>query len=363
MADGFSPTLAIVFISVKQDRNAVRQLLDERGITVFGATSCGEFIDGHQSEGGIAILLLEISPDRFSLIFEEVGNRTVEETAKDLSRKAAALFTNPSLLICSTGLDPAGTLFDGITLVRTVKETLGDDRVFAGGMAGDDMTFSGSYIFTNDRETVYGVAAIVLDADKIGIRGMAITGWKPMGVARTVTKSMGSLVYAIDGNPAVDMYLHYLGRKDDIGRGSLNLMNEVSMFYPFLVERPGGGIFLHTPIGIDEKEKALQLDVPMPEGTKFHFSTPPDFDIVDEVIGSAVQMKATEPADALLVFSCAGRINVLGPLVRSENEGLHEVWKAPMAGFFTYGEFGRDEKNNPEFHSGACSWVALKEKT
>lgn len=362
MDGGFRPSLAIVFISVKQDRNTVRQLLDEKGITVFGATSCGEFIDGHQSEGGIAILLLEIPRDRFSLIFEEVGNRSIEETSKDLSQKAAALFTNPSLLICSTGIDPAGSLFDGFTLVRTVKETLGADQVFAGGLAGDDMTFSGSYIFTNDRETAYGVAAIVLDADRIDIRGMAITGWQPMGIARTVTKSTGNRVYEIDGIPAVDMYLLYLGQKDYIGGESLNLMSEISLYYPFLVERPGGGIFLHTPLSIDVKEKALQLDVPMPEGTRFHFSTPPDFDIVDEVIRNAERIKENETADALLVFSCAGRINVLGPMAHTENEGLHEVWKAPMAGFFTYGEFGRDEKNNQEFHSGACSWVALKEK-
>jgi hypothetical protein len=33
-----------------------------------------------------------------------------------------------------------------------------------------------------------------------------------------------------------------------------------------------------------------------------------------------------------------------------------------MAGFFTYGEFGIDSKDKMEFHSGACSWVALKEK-
>jgi hypothetical protein len=53
----------------------------------------------------------------------------------------------------------------------------------------------------------------------------------------------------------------------------------------------------------------------------------------------------------------------LGPLVTVENEGLAEVWKTPMAGFFTYGEYGRLKRGKQEFHSGACCWVALKEKT
>ena len=39
MADGFRPTLAIVFISIKQDRKAVCEILDKEGIDIIGATS------------------------------------------------------------------------------------------------------------------------------------------------------------------------------------------------------------------------------------------------------------------------------------------------------------------------------------
>ena len=37
--DNFKPTLAIVFISIKQDRKAVCEILSKEGIDVFGATS------------------------------------------------------------------------------------------------------------------------------------------------------------------------------------------------------------------------------------------------------------------------------------------------------------------------------------
>lgn len=33
-----------------------------------------------------------------------------------------------------------------------------------------------------------------------------------------------------------------------------------------------------------------------------------------------------------------------------------------MAGFFSYGEYGKGLNNNYRFHSTTCSWVALKEK-
>lgn len=33
MADGFKPTLAVVFLSIRQDRNAVTSVLDAQGIS------------------------------------------------------------------------------------------------------------------------------------------------------------------------------------------------------------------------------------------------------------------------------------------------------------------------------------------
>jgi hypothetical protein len=92
---------------------------------------------------------------------------------------------------------------------------------------------------------------------------------------------------------------------------------------------------------------------------------PPDFDIVDKVVAEAIELKkaSAAEAEALLIFSCAGRLSALGPLTNAENDGLSEVWNAPMAGFFTYGEYGRAINGKHEFHSTTCCWVALKEKT
>jgi hypothetical protein len=115
---------------------------------------------------------------------------------------------------------------------------------------------------------------------------------------------------------------------------------------------------------IDHEKNAIKLDFPIPEGKRLQFSMPPDLDIVETVLDNATEVKkaAQSEAEALLIFSCAGRLAALGPLISSENEGLHEIWSAPMAGFFTYGEYGRAPNGRQEFHSTTCSWVALKEK-
>ncbi len=365
MTDGFKPTLSIVFISIKQNRKAVTDLLLQHEIDFLGATSCGEFINGYQSEGETVILLLDISKDAYTILFEEINDNSIYDIAADLALKAVQSFANPSLIVCSTGINLRGEYFDGELLVNGLKKSLSADSIFFGGMAGDDMTFTGTYVFTQHKETTTGIVALVLDANKISLTGMATIGWKPMGISRIVTKSVGNRLYSIDQRPAVEMYLKYLGKEENKNDKAFNIFEELGFTYPFIVERESGGeTVLRAPLKIDHKENALVLDIEMPEGTKFWFSMPPDFDIVDEILHEALQFKntTTAEADALLIFSCAGRSPVLGPLATEENNGLAKVWNTPMVGFFTYGEYGRTKLGRQEFHSGACCWVALKEK-
>jgi len=364
IGDDFIPNLAIVFISIKQDRKAVTEILAKHDIDVFGATSCGEFVDGHQSKGEIAILLMDLSRDSYAIVFEDMGERSIQAAAEQVASFALSKFVNPALIVCSTGVSTPGELFDGTALVHELSEAVGREKIFFGGMAGDDFELNETAVFTQNLETNHGLVALVLDSDRVSLNGMAITGWKKLGISRKVTRSKGKFLYSIDGNPAVDMYLRYLG-KDKEGVGlDFDVLNELSFDYPFIVERENSDeILIKSPMSIDREENALVMDMVMKEGEKFWFSVPPDFDIVQEIIDEATDVKnaAGVDADALLVFSCAGREPALGPLVTMENEGLAEVWNSPMAGFFTYGEFGRAKNGQQHFHSTACCWVALKE--
>jgi hypothetical protein len=364
IAGGFKPTLAIIFMSIKHDRNAICKLMDSKNIDVFGATSCGEFIDGLQTEGEIAMLLLDLSKEHYKILFEDIRGRNLGETASGLGSAVSNQFSNPTLILCSTGMTVEGEYFDGETFIKNINKGIDQDRIYFGGMAGDDWTFSGSYLFTHQGETDFGMAALVFDADKVSLNGMAITGWKPMGISRRVTKSKGNMLYTIDDKPAVEMYYKYLGQAEKLGDENFDMFKDLSIHYPFIIKRESGETALRSPLGIDDTEGALKMDTGMPEGTEFWFTVPPDFDISEEITDRASELKDKNgaDADALIIFSCAGRPPVLGPLVFTENEGLADVWNAPMAGFFTYGEYGRAPGGKQEYHSGACCWVALNEK-
>lgn len=364
MVDGFKPTLAIVFISIKQDRKAVCDILSMEGIDIFGATSCGEFTDGHQSEGETVMLLLDIHREYYTILMEEVENAGVDKAASLLAEKAQHRFKSPTFLLTSNGVYENGQYFDGDTLVKTLVMELGDECIFFGGMAGDDWRIINSYVFTHQKESGNAIAALVFDAEKISLFGMATHGWKPLGIARKVTKSEGNKVYSIDGKPAAELYLKYLGMTEKTRDESFDIFKDLSVHYPFIAKRKDGETIIKSPRSIDRESGALIMDIEMEEGSEFYFTTPPDFEISEEIISEAAVLKNSleNKPEALLIFSCAGRPPVLGPLTTAENEGLAKVWQIPMAGFYTYGEFGRTKNGKQHFHSGMCCWVALKEK-
>lgn len=364
MNDGYKPTIAFVFISIKQNRKAICEILYKQGIDIIGATSSGEFIDGHQSNGETAIMLFDINKNDYCILFEDIGERTLNEAATKMAKAALQKFNKPAFILCSTLLSADGKMIDGESLIQSIVDTTGPEVNLFGGMAGDDISFTGTYVFTHEKSSDYGIVSLILNEEKISLYGMALSGWKPVGVFRTATKTEGNLIYTIDNEPALEMYLRYLGEDRSSADDQVSFFDSIGIHYPFQIEREGREPKMCNPIGYDKEKKALMCESDVPQGSKFRFSTPPDFNIVETIIGKANELKkeTNAEADALLIFSCAGRLSALGPMAQLENEGLSEIWKVPMAGFYTYGEFGRALNGKHEFHSTTNSWVALKEK-
>ena len=361
--DGFRPTLAIVFMSIKQDKDTICQILHGKGIDIIGATSSGEFIDGYQDEGSIVILLLNLSSESYTILFEDIGKRDLSAVAGELAEAALKKFRKPAFILCTTSLASDGEMLDGEIIVRGLENVVGPQVNIYGGMAGDDATFTGTYVFTYGKLTDKGIAALVLDEEKVSLQGMAISGWKPLGLSRTVTKSEGRLLYTLDDQPAIDMYLKYLGTEPSSDEDKYKIYLEMGVHYPFQVEREIGEPAMVSPMGIDREKNAIICEAPIPQGSRIRFSMPPDLDIVEKIIEEAHNLKTAQKiaAEALLIFSCAGRLSTMGPLAEQENQGLSNVWDTPMAGFYTYGEYGRAMNSRQEFHSTTCCWVTLKE--
>ena len=230
-------------------------------------------------------------------------------------------------------------------------------------MAGDDLALREPVVFTYDKSSTTGLVAIIIDQDKIDITGIATCGWKPIGITKTVTRSTGNIVYTIDGQPALDLVIKYLGLNIDNESGE-NMVVNLGAYYPLQLERENAPPVMRTAMLGNKEDRSLICAGTVPQGSKVRFSLPPDFDAIDTVIDECTSLKTDEHrgADAVIMFSCISRYLSFGVMTSDEIERVVNVWNAPFIGFFCYGEFGKSKAGKHEFHNNTCCVVALKEK-
>lgn len=358
MADGYKPTLAFVFLTESGDIDSVSDLMDAAGISIFGASTSEKFTDQGIEPDGIVVLLMDINPVDFKIMLKDFEKQSVYESACTVGQSAKDAFDNPAFIISA-----ANFRIPGEEIIKGLLDKAGDHAKVIGGMAGEVVNFTGC-VFTNQTKTENGLITLILNEDKIEVKGTAVSGWKPVGTEKKITKCDGSWIYTIDNEPAMDVLKKFLGKDIETIGESTGIVS-LNINYPLQVQRESGSPMMLPTLLWNTDDQSVMLGGVVKEGAKFRFSLPPDFEVIDTVIESsrAIKDKDLPEADAMLIFSCIGRQSSLGPLMSSELEGLADTWNKPMAGFFSLGEFGKLNDSPPEMHGTTVSWVVLKEKT
>ena len=252
MADGFKPTLAFVFLSIKQDMKAIAAILDKQGIAIFGATTAGEFIDGDIGKESIAILLLDMPHSHFNIFLGNYGEEEPQSLTKSMAEKALLQFKHPAFIL-SLGLKVMNDVVFGESIIRSLESVAGSDVIIWGGGAGDDLDFKRSYVFSNKESLNEGILLLAIDSDKVIMKGQAIAGNKPVGTEKTITKCVDNWLFEIDNKPALDMVMKFMG---------LNLSKEeAETFNPgraiFSLSRAGGEPILRTSGVFNMENKSI----------------------------------------------------------------------------------------------------------
>lgn len=349
------PNLAIVFCSVNFDIEKVAAIFDSAGIDVAGASTAGEIVNDGVFDGIVTGLLMEISPDFYSVYAEEYEGDNPFSACKKVGALATARFEHPSIMAMS-----GGVTIDAEQIVYGLKAGLNGDAPIFGGLAADDLQLTQTFSFTRHGATSNGIAILAFDNDKVELKGLATSGWEGVGMENTITHADGNIVYTINNEPAVNAFVKYFGYFDN---NSDNEVSDISAQYPLQIIREDGSAVLRSPLMSLKENGALVLAGGVRNGDKFRFSIAPGFEVIDQTIGEFGDWKQyAEDADALVLFSCKGRHAALGPMIEDEVKGIYDFWKKPMIGFFTYGEIGPTKNGVCEFHNETCSLVVIKER-
>ena len=355
----FKPNLAILFVSVKQDLEKLSSVFGEKGITVFGATTGGEFIDENYSNGGIAAMLLEINPELFHFMFEQKAEKDTRLKAAKLAETGLEQFKNPAFIVAASGLR-----VDGEFVIRGIEDAAGKDTTIYGALAGDDLQMQEAFVFTNGKISNQGIVMIAFDGDKIEFKGRATHGIQGVGTLKTITKADGWWIQTIDNQPALDLIARYMGLNIEKKGKMSPIPPEYTSAYPMVLHRKKGTPIIRPVLMFNYENGSVMSNGMVEQGSKVQLSLPPDFEIIDEVVNDCKEVKKNElpEAEALIMFSCVGRLAALGLLISDEISGVKNTFNVPMAGFFSYGEFGRATNGNHEYHNLTCCWVGIKEK-
>jgi len=243
--DGFRPTLAIVFLSINQDRNAICELFDNEGIAIFGATTNGEFIDSELEKESTAIFLLDTNPSNFTIFFSEFSDKNYQEVTQKIAKKALEKFKTPAFLVAGSHMET-----DAEQLLFGFEDIIGKDVNVFGGMAGDDYTFTEQFVFTNSKASNRGIVALVFDEEKIKMKGIATCGWKAVGTEKTVTKSEGNHVFTVDNVPVLDITKKYGGLDELIPENDMQVI-QIAINFPIQLQREKGDPVMRPGLVVD----------------------------------------------------------------------------------------------------------------
>lgn len=351
----FNPTLAFCFISVDLPLAPLMEAFDRKNIKLFGASSCGEilFSDEQQviSDKAGVITITNIPVDSFQIISKNRDDLDFKQFGKLLGNEINKCNFQSSVILAASGLT-----VDGQAIVEGIIENNNDNLTMFGGLAGDDSKFEGTYVFTEKEVLSNGALMLLLDKEKINVSGIASSGWIGLGADLKVTKASGNIVYEIDNEPALDVYKSYLNVTDEE-------MPSIGIEFPLMIKRENDETALRAVIAIDREERSLIFAGSVPQNSMVTFSSSPGFEVVKTTTSKLSEFFEKDPdADLFILFSCMARHLALGPMVSREIKFASDKWRAPIVGFFTYGEIGMNSSNTCDFFNQTYTLVKLTAK-
>jgi hypothetical protein len=255
-----------------------------------------------------------------------------------------------------------GLTVNGSALVQGLLAGLPAGVAVTGGLAGDGDRFEHTVACLDGPEPSQQAVAIGFYGKRLRIGYGCAGGWEPFGIERRVTRSVGNVLWELDGEPALDLYQRYLGPQ-------AAQLPASGLLFPLAVrpmdeEREP---LVRTILGMDEQHRTLTFAGDVPMGHKARLMKSRLESLVDGAQGAgeaAHKGLAGARSELALLVSCVGRKIVMKQRVEEEVEAVREALgpQATLAGFYSYGELSPLNTEMPcELHNQTMTVTVLAE--
>lgn len=336
------PELLVVFCSDAYDLEALQAGIREVGgnVPLIGCSTAGEIASSGPGDATVVVAALGGGFD--------VKTRVATGASaglRDAGAAAAQCMTelpddrHRVLMLLTDGL--AG---DQAEIVRGAHSVVGAAVPLVGGCAGDDLKMTRTFQLHGGEVHEDAVVAAAIGSQApfgIGVHH----GWRPVGEPMVVTRSANNRVYALDDQPALDVYLDRLDAPEQ-ARTDPAEFTRFALTHPLGLIRRSDEEQVRFIGEADFEERSLGCIAEVPQGNLAWFMEGDDDSVLSATqaaCGDALAALDGNSPVGLFAFDCIARRGVLGDAgIRTEIDMVaRSAGGVPVAGFYTYGEIAR----------------------
>jgi len=353
------PDIAIVFASSFYNYDdVVKGVRKATGnARLIGCSTAGEFTQEAVMKESVACAVISSDIHKFSVGMGKGLKEDEIETLKDASSKFQAPpagYPYQSAILLIDGL--AGK---GEESALAALNALGPNVKFSGGAAADNLKFSRTCVFADDK-VADNAAVLALVNSKIPVAIGVRHGHSPISPPLTITKAEGNIVHEINGRPAFEVWKEYT-RQNAKGLGiDVDKMSEVAAIQTFFTRYEAGILTgeeykIRWLGGTTTTNGPISFPCSMTEGMIVRVMESPEQDQIDSARKAAeialAACKGVKLAGAI-IFDCVCRAVILGDDFSKAIDEIKDVLKGiPIIGFETYGEIAMEVGQLSGFHN------------
>lgn len=298
----------------------------------FGCSTAGEIGGIQVQDDSLVLTAIRFDSTRIEGVRTGISHSGESRSAGQLLSRSLNKEGLVHIMVLSDGLRVNGT-----ALVSGLMEDLPPDVTVTGGLSADGDRFEETLVLWDGDPEPNTIAAVGFYGSRLRVGYGSLGGWDPFGPERMITRSSGNVLYEMDGKPALDLYVKYLGEHAE-GLPATGLLFPLS-----IRTNNSDDPVVRTILGVDMGSGCMTFAGDVPQGAYARLMKANFERLIDGASGAAKTchsaLNGLHPELAVLI-SCVGRKLVLKQRIEEEVEGVRDILGAGavLAGFYSYGE-------------------------